>query len=306
MGVQSVKNFIFLLTVSNSRNILYSTRGKRDKKMSSATTTQSESTKQIMQAVQLIMGDACYVQKQLPAENNGSLRYRYASEAAIVGLLHEPMAKYGLSVRPVMIEFLVNDVFLTKHKTESRRTVLSVVYRFSHTSGEWFDVLAIGEANDAGDKSIAKAMTMAYKYALRQSFMIETGDDPDEQQGDENDVGPQQKQQQAQQQQQPAQQRQQPTQQQPAGSGSKELTADEKFHRRKTAIANCQTIIDLNKWREAYSKDKSMTKDQVKALEEVYWKRSGELNPPEQESGQGEMFPENYDSDPVDTTSTKH
>jgi hypothetical protein len=30
-----------------------------------------------------------------------------------------------------------------------------------------------------GDKATAKAMTGAYKYALRQTFCIETGDDPD-------------------------------------------------------------------------------------------------------------------------------
>ena len=44
----------------------------------------------------------------------------------------------------------------------------------------YIDVTAPGEGADSGDKSGNKANTCAYKYALRQTFVIETGDDPDE------------------------------------------------------------------------------------------------------------------------------
>jgi hypothetical protein len=37
----------------------------------------------------------------------------------------------------------------------------------------------LGEGLDRGDISINKAATSAYKYALRQTFCIETSDDPD-------------------------------------------------------------------------------------------------------------------------------
>ena len=40
-----------------------------------------------------------------------------------------------------------------------------------------------GEGADPADKSVCKAMTSALKYALLQSFLIATGDDP------ENDCG---------------------------------------------------------------------------------------------------------------------
>lgn len=38
---------------------------------------------------------------------------------------------------------------------------------------------AFGEGADVADKVLSKCMTMAYKYALREVFMISTGDDPE-------------------------------------------------------------------------------------------------------------------------------
>jgi hypothetical protein len=41
-------------------------------------------------------------------------------------------------------------------------------------------VTAVGEGTDYGDKSCNKSMTVGLKYALRQTLLIETGDDPDQ------------------------------------------------------------------------------------------------------------------------------
>jgi hypothetical protein len=52
--------------------------------------------------------------------------------------------------------------------------------RFTHApSDTHIDVFATGEGADSGDKSGNKASTGMLKYALRQTFLIETGDDPD-------------------------------------------------------------------------------------------------------------------------------
>ena len=57
--------------------------------------------------------------------------------------------------------------------------VAAVTYRLTHApSGESEDCQVLGEASDAGDKAAPKALTGAYKYFLRQTFLIETGDDP--------------------------------------------------------------------------------------------------------------------------------
>lgn len=59
------------------------------------------------------------------------------------------------------------------------RTVNKYSFVIAHVDGETMNVTAIGEGIDSGDKASYKAATGALKYALRQSFIIETGDDPD-------------------------------------------------------------------------------------------------------------------------------
>ncbi len=46
-------------------------------------------------------------------------------------------------------------------------------------NGKSIQVTSIGEAADYGDKAANKAMTAAMKYNMRQTLIIETGDDPD-------------------------------------------------------------------------------------------------------------------------------
>jgi hypothetical protein len=284
----------------------------------------SESTKEIEKAVGLAMSLVSYVQKTQPKSGKeyGAINYSYMSEAEIVKKLHGAFVECGLSIRPVAFEFLVNEVFLTNSNKNSRRTVLLVKYRFSHVSGEWFEVISLGEANDTGDKSIAKAMTIAYKYALRQTFMIETGDDPDADQGPENDVAQPQRgnsqsagRQSANQPNQP-QGRQQtqndkPENKQEPKKEDKPATvpdAKTRFDARMKAIPLSKSIENLNGWRKGYSEDAAMSDEQRATLEKAYWARHQELKPKEDNDfpeDQGEMF-ENQDADPVDQATAKH
>jgi len=50
-------------------------------------------------------------------------------------------------------------------------------------TGEEIVTRVAGEGLDAGDKAPYKAMTGALKYALLQSFLLATGDDPEEERG---------------------------------------------------------------------------------------------------------------------------
>jgi hypothetical protein len=57
---------------------------------------------------------------------------------------------------------------------------MTITYRWTHApSGTYTMVSARSEGSDSGDKAINKAATGSYKYGLRQSLVIETGDDPD-------------------------------------------------------------------------------------------------------------------------------
>jgi hypothetical protein len=69
--------------------------------------------------------------------------------------------------------------------------LVAVVYRLTHApSGTCEECEVLGEASDAGDKAAPKAMTGAMKYFLRQSFLIETGDDPDRYASEEQEAAP--------------------------------------------------------------------------------------------------------------------
>lgn len=78
------------------------------------------------------------------------------------------------------IENVVRENVTTKSGSQMVNTLTTGVVRFTHAqSGTSIDSAATGEGFDSGDKSANKAMTGLYKYAMRQTFCIETGDDPD-------------------------------------------------------------------------------------------------------------------------------
>lgn len=130
----------------------------------------------IHEAIAEIYGNVGYVQKQ----RTQGLNYSYASESALIEALRPEMVRAG--VYPAVLEY---EVLHAETYTTSKGAVMNLVrvratVAFTHApSGTQLMVQAIGEGSDSGDKASNKAMTGAYKYALRQTFCIETGDDPD-------------------------------------------------------------------------------------------------------------------------------
>ena len=132
--------------------------------------------KNIHEAILAVMGEVGYVQK----ETNAALRYSFASEAALIRALRPPMVKHGLYCYVVGLPSTHQDTFETAKGSVMNRTLSHGVVRFVHAPTDTFiDVHAVGEGMDTGDKSANKASTGLLKYALRQTFLIETGDDPD-------------------------------------------------------------------------------------------------------------------------------
>ena len=128
---------------------------------------------EIFKAMNQVMTQVGYVQKQ----RGKNLNYSYAGEAALIEAIRPAMVDNGLFVFPAAVK-AKSDTYTTARGSIMNRAVVTVTYRFAHVSGETFDIQVTGEGSDIGDKSYNKAMTGAYKYALRQSFCIETGDDP--------------------------------------------------------------------------------------------------------------------------------
>jgi ERF superfamily len=116
---------------------------------------------------------------------SGGGSYEYLSEEKISAFLHNVFADLGLIVAPIHYEIIENREDTTRNGGILHNVRVRATFRF--TDGEDFlDVMSLGEGSDSGDKAVNKAMTGAYKYALRQSMLISTGDDPDAYAGPES------------------------------------------------------------------------------------------------------------------------
>ena len=142
--------------------------------------------KNIHEALHAIYKEVGYVQKQ----SNQNLKYTFAGEGAFIRELRPAMIENGVMVSVIKMDSLTQELYQAGYegKTQMMRSTIHGVVRFTHVSGTWIDVEVYGEASDTGDKSVNKAMTDLYKYALRQTFMIETGDDPDKSAPEERSV----------------------------------------------------------------------------------------------------------------------
>jgi hypothetical protein len=117
-----------------------------------------------------------YVQKEGRME--AGQRYKFARAEDIVAALRPSMVQHGLCMFPTRIDKVLDETYETQRGGKMNRVVLSVQYVLAHGPSKTdCTVAAIGEAADSGDKACNKAMTAANKYALRQAFQIETGDD---------------------------------------------------------------------------------------------------------------------------------
>lgn len=132
--------------------------------------------KDIHTAINAVMAEVGYVQK----ERKQGLNYSFASEKALIEALRPTMVANGIYMYVHSLDKPETHSYETKGGSLMNHTLLSGSVAFVHAPTSTFILsAAIGEGADTGDKSANKAMTALYKYALRQTFCIETGDDPD-------------------------------------------------------------------------------------------------------------------------------
>jgi hypothetical protein len=133
----------------------------------------------IHQAINEVMKAVGYVKQTGTMQVQGH-RYSYTSESDLIEALRPAMNEAGVICMPRSIVEMRQETYTTKGGSVMNRVTLLIQYAFVHAaSGTELLCQTVGEGSDAGDKATAKAMTGALKYALRQTFLIETGDDPD-------------------------------------------------------------------------------------------------------------------------------
>ena len=146
----------------------------------------SDTPENVYQAVNYVMQQVGYVQK----EESGGVPYSFASEPAFIRAVRPHMVKVGLFVYPSSMIELTAEPFTSKKGAVINVSKLAATYCFHHAPSDTkFFVSVIGKGMDTGDKDSNKAMTVAFKYALRQTLMIETGDDPDKTSSEEFEKG---------------------------------------------------------------------------------------------------------------------
>ena len=131
--------------------------------------------KTIHEAINAVMDEVGYVKKSKAA----NLNYSFAGEAALIAAIRPSMVEHGIYMSVSEIISINRENYTTAKGTAMVNTVIHAMVKFTNRDGDSVIVAAVGEGSDSGDKSANKAMTGLYKYALRQTFCIETGDDPD-------------------------------------------------------------------------------------------------------------------------------
>ena len=106
-------------------------------------------------------------------------KYKYATAADVLEKVNASLTKHGLAsvVTPNLLS--MQQVTTAKGNVEQLATVEVVITLIDSESGETLTLKGLGSGQDSGDKSIAKAQTMAIKYAYLNSLAIATNDDPE-------------------------------------------------------------------------------------------------------------------------------
>lgn len=124
---------------------------------------------------------ACeYVQKDKENTYHG---YKYVSAANVLEKVNSACVEQNVasvvSSKIASEKEKVNE----KGKTEFLVTVELTLTLVDGDTGETLTITSLGTGQDIGDKAVAKAQTMALKYAWMTSLNISTGDDPEADEG---------------------------------------------------------------------------------------------------------------------------
>jgi hypothetical protein len=128
------------------------------------------------QRMHLVMTQADYIQK----EDKEGMKYKIVSHDKVTALLRPLTVAAGLVYYPLGGSMV--------NKRDGNLTESQFVVRFQSidNADDFVDVATFGYGVDTQDKGPGKAISYGVKYALLKAFGLETGDDPDLEQGDKS------------------------------------------------------------------------------------------------------------------------
>ena len=172
-------------------------------------------------------------------------KYKFARERDVVAEVKPLLGREGLVVTYTTVKEEEVPHGSTKSGSEKYLTKLTVRFRITNVKDptDFVESDTIGYGQDGEDKGAPKAYTMALKYFLSKIFLIETGDDAEqEKKGSKKDAPP-----------------------------------TDKFETAKRMIAGSRNLDGLVEYREKMREGKSFNAAQKKELEALLSKQIGEL-----------------------------
>jgi len=128
-----------------------------------------------------VMRDVLAVGKTGVAKMPGSGSFRFRGVDAVVDAVGPALREHGVIVVPHSVKQVAVNEYESKSGARMVNRIVKVVWRMYGPRGDYFTAESFGESSDSGDKSMSKALSVAYRVVLLQSLCIPTGDrDPDE------------------------------------------------------------------------------------------------------------------------------
>lgn len=134
--------------------------------------------KNVLNKLNLIMQEVERIERD--AENSFQ-KYKYASEKAIKEALHDVLVKHKV----------IFAISTSNPRIENSVTWIDVEYYFYDVdSGEFLKGTFIGSGSARDEKGHYSAVTGAIKYILTSTFLIPTGDDPEDDKNENTAIKP--------------------------------------------------------------------------------------------------------------------
>jgi hypothetical protein len=139
-------------------------------------------TPSVISAIAQVMAEVTSVSKD-DQFNGGQTRYAYRGVDRVVKALSASMRKHKLVMVPVasgIPEYISVSTANGKPASMVRVLVTYRIYLAEQPTHDPLEVTVPGEAMDSGDKGVSKAMSVAWRTALLQTFFLPTEEpDPD-------------------------------------------------------------------------------------------------------------------------------
>jgi len=112
--------------------------------------------------------------------HNSFFNYDYVREEDVITAVRKALSEKGVAVY-VGSRITETRPWKTPKGKDTLITHVEATLTFADgETGETFEITAAGTGDDSSDKGTYKALTGAVKYALMKTFLISTGDDPEQ------------------------------------------------------------------------------------------------------------------------------